>query len=197
SRPRRKSPSSPASQIPASLTSSPAGPNRFRNAPIACAPPIGNTETRSARRSRPRRSASASTARWSLSPSTSTTARGRSPPAKARLAATRAATSGRDRGCSFTVRIFATVLSRGRRARPGDRRANAVVDDVLPGLNDALKAINRGDVEPAVDLLDPDVDWRGRPRGHLWWRQTPSCHGPDEARRNLALQVDKGQARPG
>jgi len=71
------------------------------------------------------------------------------------------------------------------------------VDDVLPGLNEALEAINRGDVELAVALLDPDVDWRGRPRGHLWWRQTPSCHGPDEARRNLALQVDKGQARPG
>ena len=71
------------------------------------------------------------------------------------------------------------------------------MDDVLPGLNEALEAINRGDVEPAVALLDPDVDWRGRPRGHLWWRQTPSCHGPDEVRKNLALQVDKGQARPG
>ena len=46
-------------------------------------------------------------------------------------------------------------------------------------------------------LLDPDVDWRGRPRGHLWWRQAPSCHGAEEARRNLKLQVDKGQARPG
>jgi len=71
------------------------------------------------------------------------------------------------------------------------------VDDILPALNDALEAMNRGDVEPAVALLDPDVDWRGRPQGHLWWRHTPSCHGPDEARRNLELQVDKGQARPG
>jgi ketosteroid isomerase-like protein len=71
------------------------------------------------------------------------------------------------------------------------------VDDILPGLNDALEAMNRGDVEPAVALLDPDVDWRGRPQGHLWWRHAPSCHGPDEARRNLELQVDKGQARPG
>jgi ketosteroid isomerase-like protein len=71
------------------------------------------------------------------------------------------------------------------------------VDDILPGLREALEAMNRGDVEPAVALLDPDVDWRGRPRGHLWWRQAPSCHGPEQARRNLQLQVDKGQARPG
>jgi ketosteroid isomerase-like protein len=71
------------------------------------------------------------------------------------------------------------------------------VDDILPGLREALEAMNRGDVEPAVALLDPDVDWRGRPRGHLWWRQAPSCHGPEQARRNLKLQVDKGQARPG
>ncbi|HEV8155145.1 MAG TPA: nuclear transport factor 2 family protein [Gaiellales bacterium] len=71
------------------------------------------------------------------------------------------------------------------------------MDDILPGLREALEAMNRGDVEPAVALLDPDVDWRGRPRGHLWWRQAPSCHGPEQARRNLKLQVDKGQARPG
>ena len=70
------------------------------------------------------------------------------------------------------------------------------MDDILPGLSDALEAMNRGDVEPAVALLDPDVDWRGRPRGHLWWRHTPSCHGPDEAGQNFKLQVDKGQARP-
>ncbi|HEV8449852.1 MAG TPA: nuclear transport factor 2 family protein [Gaiellales bacterium] len=70
------------------------------------------------------------------------------------------------------------------------------MDDILPGLSEALEAMNRGDVEPAVALLDPDVDWRGRPRGHLWWRHTPSCHGPDEARRSFQLQVDKGRARP-
>ena len=71
------------------------------------------------------------------------------------------------------------------------------MDDILPGLSDALAAMNRGDVEPAVALLDPDVDWRARPQGHLWWRHTPSCHGPDEARTNLARQVDKSQAGPG
>ena len=71
------------------------------------------------------------------------------------------------------------------------------MEEVLPGLTAALEAMNRGDVEPAVALLDPDVDWRGRPRGHLWWRHMPRCHGPDEARANLKLQVVKGRARPG
>ena len=71
------------------------------------------------------------------------------------------------------------------------------MDDILPGLSEALEAMNRGDVEPAVALLDSDVDWRGRPQGHLWWRHARSCHGPDEARTNLQLQVGKGQARPG
>ena len=74
---------------------------------------------------------------------------------------------------------------------------NPAMDEVLPGLNAALEAMNRGDVEPAVALLDPDVDWRGRPRGHLWWRHMPSCHGPDEARANFEMQVVKGRARPG
>jgi ketosteroid isomerase-like protein len=68
--------------------------------------------------------------------------------------------------------------------------------DLLPGIDAALEAMNRGDVEPAVALLDPDVDWRGRTRGHLWWRHEPSCHGPEEARQNFRLQMVKGQARP-
>jgi ketosteroid isomerase-like protein len=68
--------------------------------------------------------------------------------------------------------------------------------EILPGLNAALEAMNRGNVEPAVALLHPDVEWRGRSSGHLWWRQTPSCHGPEEARENFVLQVVKGRARP-
>jgi ketosteroid isomerase-like protein len=65
------------------------------------------------------------------------------------------------------------------------------MDDLLPGLSEALEAMNRGDVGPAVALLDPDVDWRGRSQGHLWWKHTPSCHGPDEARENLERQAAK------
>lgn len=57
--------------------------------------------------------------------------------------------------------------------------------------------MNRGDVEPVVSLLDPDVDWRGATRGHLWWKHTPSCHGSDDARENFKLQVTKGHRRPG
>src|SRR5919204_4302945 len=76
SRPRRYSSSSAASQSPASLTSSPRGPNCSRKRPIAWAPPIGTTATPSAARSRLRRLASVSSATWSLVPSTSTTARG-------------------------------------------------------------------------------------------------------------------------
>jgi ketosteroid isomerase-like protein len=78
---------------------------------------------------------------------------------------------------------------------PGEH--NAPVPEILPGLTEALEAMNRGDVGPAVALLDSDVDWRGRSDGHLWWKHTPSCHGPDEARQNLELQVVKGRARPG
>jgi ketosteroid isomerase-like protein len=71
------------------------------------------------------------------------------------------------------------------------------VPEILPGLTVALEEMNRGNVEPAVALLDPDVDWRGRRDGHLWWKHVPSCHGRDEARPNLGLQVVKGKARPG
>jgi ketosteroid isomerase-like protein len=71
------------------------------------------------------------------------------------------------------------------------------MSELLPGLTEALEEMNRGNVAPAVALLDPDVGWRGRPNGHLWWKQAPSCHGPDEARANFELQVVKGRARPG
>jgi hypothetical protein len=31
-------------------------------------------------------------------------------------------------------------------------------------MRDALEAMSRGDVEPAVSLLDPEVEWRGPTR---------------------------------
>jgi ketosteroid isomerase-like protein len=65
------------------------------------------------------------------------------------------------------------------------------MDELLPGLTEALEAMNRGDVGPAVALLDTDVDWRGRSDGHLWWKHTPSCHGSEEAKANLQVQANK------
>jgi hypothetical protein len=41
-------------------------------------------------------------------------------------------------------------------------------------LEAALDALNRGDVEPTVALLDPTLVWTGVRRGHLWWAHTPS-----------------------
>ncbi len=67
--------------------------------------------------------------------------------------------------------------------------------ELLPGLGAALDALNRGDVEPVVALLDESVQWRGRPEGHLWWKHMPSCSGPGEARVNLQRQAAKGRAR--
>lgn len=64
--------------------------------------------------------------------------------------------------------------------------------ELLPGLDAALDAMNRGDVEPTVALLDEAVVWRARPQGHLWWKHMASCSGPDEARANLERQAAKG-----
>lgn len=38
----------------------------------------------------------------------------------------------------------------------------------------AYRAAVAGDVEPLVSLLDPSLEWRGVPRGRLWWKRTPS-----------------------
>ena len=48
-------------------------------------------------------------------------------------------------------------------------------------LQAAADALNQGDPEPFAALLAPDSEWRGVSSGHLWWKQTPACHGPDEA----------------
>jgi hypothetical protein len=41
-------------------------------------------------------------------------------------------------------------------------------------LRAAAEAFNKGDPEPFVSLLAPDVEWRGVPQGRLWWKHTPS-----------------------
>jgi ketosteroid isomerase-like protein len=38
----------------------------------------------------------------------------------------------------------------------------------------AFDAAISGDLDPLVDLFDPDLDWRGIERGHLWWRHAPA-----------------------
>ena len=38
----------------------------------------------------------------------------------------------------------------------------------------AFDAAIRGDVEPLVMSMAPDLEWRGVERGHLWWRTAPS-----------------------
>lgn len=38
----------------------------------------------------------------------------------------------------------------------------------------AYEGWQRGDIEPYVSLMHPDVYWEGITRGILWWRRTPS-----------------------
>jgi ketosteroid isomerase-like protein len=38
----------------------------------------------------------------------------------------------------------------------------------------AYDAAVSGDLDPLVGLFDPDVDWKGLQRGHLWWRKAPA-----------------------
>jgi ketosteroid isomerase-like protein len=37
----------------------------------------------------------------------------------------------------------------------------------------AFDAAAGGDIDPLVSLFDPELDWRGATRGHLWWRRAP------------------------
>jgi ketosteroid isomerase-like protein len=45
---------------------------------------------------------------------------------------------------------------------------------VIDELRAAVEALDRGDVEPFVALLDENSEWRGITRGRLWWKHTPS-----------------------
>jgi len=45
---------------------------------------------------------------------------------------------------------------------------------VIDQLRAAAEALDRGDPEPLVSLFAQDAEWRGIPRGHLWWKRTPS-----------------------
>ena len=52
----------------------------------------------------------------------------------------------------------------------GLRHTSTVIEE----LRAAAEALNRGDPEPFVSLFAEDAEWRGVPRGRLWWKHTPS-----------------------
>ncbi len=60
----------------------------------------------------------------------------------------------------------------------------------------AAEALNDGDPEPWAALMADDSEWRGVSRGHLWWKRTPVCHGPDEAREVMRHGIAKRAEAP-
>jgi ketosteroid isomerase-like protein len=62
---------------------------------------------------------------------------------------------------------------------------------VIDQLREAADALNRGDPRPFASLMAEDSEWRGVPSGHLWWKNTPACHGPSEALETLKHQIQK------
>jgi hypothetical protein len=55
-----------------------------------------------------------------------------------------------------------------------NRRILLPMSDSLDQLRAATEALGNGDPEPFVPLIADDCEWRGAPRGHLWWKRTPS-----------------------
>jgi hypothetical protein len=45
---------------------------------------------------------------------------------------------------------------------------------MLERLSAAAEALNGGDPEPFVALLNRQAEWRGVSSGLLWWKRTPS-----------------------
>ena len=62
---------------------------------------------------------------------------------------------------------------------------------MIDELRAAAEALNQGDPEPFAALIAEDSEWRGVSHAHLWWNQTPACHGSDEAREVLNFQIKK------
>jgi ketosteroid isomerase-like protein len=62
---------------------------------------------------------------------------------------------------------------------------------MIDQLRAAAEALNQGDPEPFASLIAEDSEWRGISHGFLWWKRTPACHGPDEAREVLKFQIQK------
>lgn len=62
---------------------------------------------------------------------------------------------------------------------------------MIDQLQAAADALNEGNPEPFASLLADDSDWRGVSYGHLWWKKTPACHGPEEALEVMRHQIRK------
>lgn len=62
---------------------------------------------------------------------------------------------------------------------------------MIDQLRAAADALNEGNPEPFAALIADDSEWRGVSRGHLWWKQTPACHGPTEALDVMKHQIKK------
>jgi hypothetical protein len=69
------------------------------------------------------------------------------------------------------------------------------MSEILPGIRDALEAMNRGDVESAVSLLDPEVEWRGPTRGTSGGGIRQTVTGPIRPARTSSS--DEGQTAAG
>jgi ketosteroid isomerase-like protein len=63
--------------------------------------------------------------------------------------------------------------------------------NMIDQLRAATDALNEGNPEPFAALMANDSEWRGVSSGHLWWKQTPACHGPEEARDVMDFQIRK------
>jgi hypothetical protein len=44
---------------------------------------------------------------------------------------------------------------------------------VIDEFRAAVEALNLGNAEPFLALIDHDCEWRGVTSGHLWWKRTP------------------------
>lgn len=49
-----------------------------------------------------------------------------------------------------------------------------VDESLIDQLRAAAEALDRGDPEPFVALISPELEWRGISHGRLWWKRTPS-----------------------
>lgn len=69
---------------------------------------------------------------------------------------------------SRTVPVRTIDLTASNRDHQGMDQAD------VERLEAAVAALNDGDLDPFVGLIDDDMVWTGQPQGWLWWRHTPS-----------------------